>query len=61
MDAAGPVAGFTLQLTGTERAARIRRHRMIGFEYADDCLIGAVTAEAGIRAASAVRDFGIVH
>jgi len=55
MRSTGTVAGFTLQLTLTERAARISRRAMFCPEYGKDRLI-TMTGEAGISAASAVRN-----
>jgi hypothetical protein len=59
MHSTGTMAGFTLQLSLTEWAARISRRPMFCPEYGKDRLI-AMTGEAGIRAAPAVRNVGIV-
>jgi hypothetical protein len=57
MRSTGTVAGFTLQLTLTERAARISRHAVFCPEYGKDRLI-TMTGEAGICAAPAVGNIG---
>jgi hypothetical protein len=60
MQATRTVAGFTLQLPVTERAARIRRHCVLCLKYGKDYLIALMTGEAHISAHRAVRDTGIV-
>ena len=57
MCATRTVACFTLQLTLTERAARIRRHRMLCLKHGKDRLI-TVTGKAGIGALAAVWNIG---
>lgn len=61
MQATRTVTGFTLQLTVTEGAARIRRHGVLCLKYGKDCLIAHMTGEAAISAAAAVGNIGVVR
>jgi hypothetical protein len=59
MRSTGTVAGFTLQLTLAERAARISRRAMFCPEYGQDRVI-TMTGDAGICAAPAVGNISVV-